>query len=76
MSSDAYKPTAANAAKNEAFLEELRNLRFTGEIYAVPEGTVVFPYEPLLRVKATIFEAQLIETALLNIINHQTLIAT
>ncbi len=61
---------------DEDFLAELRDLHFSGEIYAIPEGTVVFPYEPLLRVKAPIFEAQLIETALLNIINHQTLIAT
>lgn len=42
----------------------------------MPEGTVAFPYEPIVRVKANIIEAQLIETALLNIINHQTLIAT
>lgn len=61
---------------DEDFLQELCNFRFTGEIYAVPEGTVVFPYEPIVRVKASIFEAQLLETALLNIINHQTLIAT
>jgi nicotinate phosphoribosyltransferase len=58
------------------FLDYLRQLRFTGDIYAVPEGTVVFPNEPILRVKAPLFEAQLIETAILNIINHQTLIAT
>lgn len=61
---------------NEEFLDMLRNLRFTGDLYAIPEGTYVFPNEPLLRVKAPIFEAQLIETALLNIVNHQTLIAT
>ncbi len=61
---------------DEAFLKELCNFRFTGEIYAVPEGTVVFPYEPIVRVKAPIFEAQLLETAILNIVNHQTLIAT
>ena len=61
---------------DESFLEHLKNLRFTGEIYAVPEGTIVFPNEPLVRVKAPILQAQLIETALLNLVNHQTLIAT
>ncbi|MGI5919472.1 MAG: nicotinate phosphoribosyltransferase [Christensenellales bacterium] len=61
---------------NEDFLNLLKNFKFTGEMYAVPEGTVVFPYEPIIRVKAPIMEAQLLETALLNIINHQTLIAT
>ena len=61
---------------DEDFLERLKNFRFTGDVYAVPEGTVVFPYEPLLTVKAPLFEAQFVETALLNIINHQTLIAT
>lgn len=61
---------------SEAFLAELSKFRFTGEIYAMPEGTVAFPYEPLLRVRAPIMEAQLVETALLTLINHQTLIAT
>jgi len=61
---------------NDEFLNMLRELRFTGDIYAMPEGTVVFPNEPMVRVKAPLIEAQLIETALLNIINHQTLIAT
>jgi len=61
---------------DDKFLDLLRDLRFTGEMYAVPEGTVVFPDEPLVRIKAPLIEAQLIETALLNIINHQTLIAT
>ena len=61
---------------DEEFLDRLKNFKFTGDIDAVPEGTVVFPYEPLIRVKAPIFEAQLIETAMLNIVNHQTLIAT
>ena len=61
---------------DEEFLAFLRDLRFTGELYGMPEGTVVFPYEPLIRVKAPICEAQLIETALLTFVNHQTLIAT
>jgi nicotinate phosphoribosyltransferase len=61
---------------DEEFLKELKNFHFSGDIQAVPEGTMVFPGEPLIRVTAPIFEAQLIETTLLNIINHQTLIAT
>ena len=61
---------------DEDFLTELRGFAFHGDIQAVPEGTIVFSHEPLIRVTAPIFEAQLIETALLNIINHQTLIAT
>ena len=58
------------------FLEYLENFRFSGSIYAIPEGTVVFPREPLVKVIAPIMEAQLVETAILNIINHQSLIAT
>ena len=58
------------------FLDYLRGFHFTGDIYAIPEGTVVFPREPLVKVVAPIMEAQLIETAILNIINHQSLIAT
>lgn len=61
---------------SEEFLDYLRHFIFTGDIYAIREGTPVFPYEPLVRVKANIIEAQLIETALLLSINHQTLIAT
>jgi nicotinate phosphoribosyltransferase len=60
----------------EGFLTELQNFRFTGNISAVPEGTLVFPNEPLIRVEARVFEAQLVETALLNFMNYQTLIAT
>ncbi len=61
---------------DDAFLKSLRAFRFTGDIHAVPEGSVVFPGEPLIRVDAPLQEAQLIETALLNIVGHQTLIAT
>ena len=60
----------------EEFLEYLANFRFTGDIYAVPEGTPVFPKEPLVVVRAPAIEAQLIETFTLLTINHQSLIAT
>ncbi|MCL2216383.1 MAG: nicotinate phosphoribosyltransferase [Defluviitaleaceae bacterium] len=60
----------------EEFLTYLKSFRFTGDIHAVPEGTVIFPREPLLRVNAPLMEAQFIETAILNIVNHQSLIAT
>lgn len=60
----------------EEFLTYLADFKFTGTIYAIPEGTVIFPMEPMVKVIAPIMEAQLIETALLNIINHQSLIAT
>ncbi len=60
----------------DKFIAYLKDFSFSGDIDAIPEGTVVFPHEPLLRVKAPIMEAQLVETALLNIINHQSLIAT
>ncbi len=58
------------------FLDYLRGFQFTGDIYAIPEGSVIFPREPLVKVIAPIMQAQLMETAILNIINHQSLIAT
>ena len=58
------------------FLSYLRGFRFSGDIYAIPEGTVMFPREPVIKVIAPIMEAQLVETAILNIVNHQSLIAT
>lgn len=61
---------------DEDFLEYLTTFRFTGDIYAIPEGTIIFPREPLIKVIAPVMEAQLVETALLNILNHQCLIAT
>ncbi|MBR2441854.1 MAG: nicotinate phosphoribosyltransferase [Clostridia bacterium] len=61
---------------DEGFLEYLKNMKFTGDVYAVREGEPVFPSEPILTVKAPLIQAQFAETALLNIINHQTLIAT
>ena len=61
---------------DEDFLTYLSNFKFSGDIYAIPEGTLIFPREPLVKVVAPIMEAQLIETAVLNIINHQSLIAT
>ena len=61
---------------DEDFIDYLRGFHFTGDVYAITEGTVVFPREPLVKVIAPVIEAQLIETALLNMINHQSLIAT
>lgn len=61
---------------SEDFLLYLKNFRFEGDLYAFQEGSVIFPNEPIVRVKAKIIEAQLIETALLLALNHQTLIAT
>jgi len=58
------------------FLEYLHDFKFTGDVWAVPEGTISFPNEPLIRVTAPIIEAQLVETFLLNTINLQTMIAT
>ena len=60
----------------EDFLEYLAGFHFTGSIWAIPEGTVMFPREPMLKVIAPIMEAQMIEPAILNIINHESLIAT
>ncbi len=61
---------------DEDFLDYLRHFKFTGDIYAVPEGTPVFPHEPILTVRAPAIEAQLVETYLLLAINHQSMIAT
>lgn len=61
---------------HEPFLDYLKGFRFEGDIYAIPEGSVVFPHEPLLKVIAPIMQAQLVETAILTIVNHQSLIAT
>ena len=61
---------------NEDFLAYLKNFRFTGDVYAIPEGTVVFPGEPLITVRAPAMEAQFIETYVLMMLNHQSMIAT
>ena len=61
---------------DEGFLEYLRTFKFTGDIYAVPEGTPVFPGEPIITVRAPAIEAQFIETFLLLTFNHQSLVAT
>lgn len=60
----------------DEFLDYLRDMRFTGDVHAVPEGTAVFPHEPLLRVRAPVLQAQLLEAALLNLVNFPTLVAS
>lgn len=64
------------AGYRDDFLDYLKTIKFTGDVYSVVEGELVFQNEPLIRIESTLAEAQLIETALLNIINYQTLIAT
>ena len=66
----------AKGSFDEGFLKYLHNFRFTGDIYAVPEGTPIFPHEPVVVVKAPAIQAQLMETFLLLAINHQSLVAT
>lgn len=61
---------------DERFLEYLKDFKFRGEIYAIREGSVIFPMEPIIRVKAPVIDAVLLEGAILNLFNHQTLIAT
>lgn len=60
----------------EDFFDYLKNFRFTGDVWAVPEGTVLFPNEPILRIEAPIIESQIVETFLLSVINFESLIAT
>lgn len=61
---------------DDDFLDYLKDFKFTGDIYAIPEGSIMFPREPMIKVIAPIMQAQLVETAILNIVNHQSLIAT
>lgn len=72
----ALKSTGIFAGAPERFWTLLASTRFTGDVWAVPEGTAVFANEPLLRIEAPLWQAQLVETYLLNAINYQTLIAT
>ena len=60
----------------EKYLAYLKALRFTGDVFSVREGEIVFPYEPILTVRAPMLQAQMVETALLTFVNHQTLIAS
>lgn len=76
----AYLATLRDAASQplfpQGFLDYLRELQFTCTVDAVPEGSLVFPHEPILRVRGPILQAQLVETALLTLVNFQTLVAT
>jgi nicotinate phosphoribosyltransferase len=70
------KGADGQALFSETFLHYLQRLRFTGDVYAVPEGTLMYPHEPLIRIEAPLLQAQLIETALLTLTNFSSLIAT
>ncbi|MEZ2225844.1 nicotinate phosphoribosyltransferase [Microcoleus sp.] len=72
----ALQSTGIFADAPDRFWTLLATARFTGDVWAVPEGTAVFANEPLLRIEAPLWQAQLVETYLLNVINYQTLIAT
>ena len=61
---------------SDEFLKYLKEFKFTGDIWAIPEGTIVFPNEPLITVRAPLIQAQIMETALILLISHQSLIAT
>jgi nicotinate phosphoribosyltransferase len=73
---EALQATGIFANADRHFWELLKNFRFEGDLWAVPEGTVIFANEPILRIEAPLWQAQLVETYLLNTINYQTLIAT
>ena len=76
FSSEDIEFLRAKGIFSEGFLDYLRNFRFTGDLWAIPEGTPIFPHEPILTVRAPAVEAQLIETYLLLTLNHQILVAT
>ena len=61
---------------SEEYLDYLKDFKFKGDLFAIPEGTVIFPNEPIITVKAPMIEAQILETVLLALLNHQSLIAT
>ncbi|WP_026103135.1 nicotinate phosphoribosyltransferase [Pseudanabaena sp. PCC 6802] len=73
---EALRATGIFPQVSDKFWSTLANTRFTGDLWAVPEGTIIFANEPILRVEAPLWQAQLVETYLLNTINYQTLIAT
>ena len=76
FSSEELAWLASTGRFNHGFLAQLERLRFTGDVHAMPEGTVFFPNEPILRVTAPIAQAQLVETRLINLLHFQTLIAS
>lgn len=76
FSSEELAWLASTGRFNNGFLAQLEKLRFTGDVHAMPEGTVFFPDEPILRVTAPIAQAQLVETRLINLLHFQTLIAS